>query len=133
MKKISSVAFGLMILLAIVFFPTWGKQKTASKVVIVDGFSNHDWKQTSAVIKWLLEGTGRFEVDVTTVPLDSSNWMLWNPDFNSYDVVIQNTNNIHKPELKWPEHAQKKLEDFVEKGGGLYILHSANNAFPEWD
>ena len=133
MKKISSVGFGLMILLAMVFFPLWGKQEAVSKVVIVDGFSNHDWKQTSAVIEWLLEGTGRFEVDVTTIPLDSSGWMLWNPDFESYDVVIQNTNNIHKPELKWPKHAQEKLQEFVEKGGGLYILHSANNAFPEWD
>src|SRR5690554_747739 len=133
MKKISSVGFGLMILLAMVFFPLWGKQEAVSKVVIVDGFSNHDWKQTSAVIEWLLEGTGRFEVDVTTIPLDSSGWMLWNPDFESYDVVIQNTNNINKPELKWPKHAQEKLQEFVEKGGGLYILHSANNAFPEWD
>lgn len=121
----------------IAFFPTLnsnllGRQKTVSKVMIVDGFSNHDWKQTSAVIKWLLEGTGRFEVDVTTIPLDSSDWILWNPDFGSYDVVIQNTNNIHDPVLSWPKHSQKKLEEFVQKGGGLYILHSANNAFPDW-
>ena len=133
MKKLSSLGFGFIILFAMVFFPTLGKQEPVSKVLIVDGFSNHDWKQTSAVIKWLLEGTGRFEVDVTTIPLDKSNGMIWDPDFESYDVVIQNTNNIHKPDLKWPEHAQKRLEEFVKNGGGLYVLHSANNAFPDWE
>jgi type 1 glutamine amidotransferase len=28
---------------------------------------------------------------------------------------------------------QQSLEEFVKKGGGLYILHSANNAFPDWE
>lgn len=141
MKNFSSLGFRLimgLVVWGIAFFPTLGsnllgRQKTVAKVVIVDGFSNHDWKQTSVVIKWLLEGTGRFEVDVTTIPLDSNDWILWNPDFESYDVVIQNTNNIHDPVLSWPKHAQKKLEEFVQKGGGLYILHSANNAFPDWE
>ena len=136
MKKITSLGFGLMmslVLCGMAFSSVLSPQNGVSKVLIVDGFSNHDWKQTSAVVKWLLEGTGRFEVEVSTIPLDSSSWILWNPDFDSYDVVIQNTNNIHKSELSWPEHAQKRLEEFVKKGGGLYILHSANNAFPEWD
>ncbi len=136
MKNLSSLGFRLLMGLVVgvmVLFPALAQQGTVSKVVIVDGFSNHDWKQTSAVVKWLLEGTGRFEVDVTTIPLDSSHRMSWNPDFEPYDVVIQNTNNIHKHELKWPEPAQRKLEEFVKKGGGLYILHSANNAFPDWE
>lgn len=136
MKKPSSLGIGLMsyfLVCYMAYIPTWGRQIEVSKVIIVDGFSNHDWKQTSAVIKWLLEGTGLFEVDVTTIPLDSGAWSLWDPDFEPYDVVIQNTNNIHNPELKWPEHAQKRLEEFVKKGGGLYVLHSANNAFPDWE
>lgn len=33
-------------------------------VLIIDGFSNHDWKQTTEVTKWILEESGRFEVDV---------------------------------------------------------------------
>ena len=136
MKKLSLFGFGVTIALMVcsmTFLPRPDKPTTRSKVIIVDGFSNHDWKQTSAVIKWLLEGTGRFEVDVTTIPLDSVAWALWNPDFEPYDVVIQNTNNIYKPALKWPEQAQKKLEEYVKEGGGLYILHSANNAFPDWE
>ena len=101
-------------------------------VLIVDGFSNHDWKQTTAVTKWILEESGRFKVDVSTIPADCSDRMSWLPRFSSYDVIIQNTNNIHNTRLHWPLQAEKALESYVKKGGGLYILHSANNAFPHW-
>ena len=30
-------------------------QKRSIPVLIVDGFSNHDWKQTTVVTKWILE------------------------------------------------------------------------------
>lgn len=136
MKNSGLLGLGLitaLIVCSLTYSPILGRQKTVSKVIIVDGFSNHNWKQTSAVIKWLLEETGRFEVDVTTIPLDSSKWRVWNPNFGSYDVVIQNTNNIHKRELNWPTHAQKGLEEYVKNGGGLYVLHSANNAFSDWE
>lgn len=102
-------------------------------VLIVDGFSNHDWKQTTAVTKWILESSEYFEVDVSTVPADSVEWKDWSPDFEQYAAVIQNTNNIHDPRLKWPEHAEMGLEAYVKNGGGLYVLHSANNAFSHWE
>ena len=34
-------------------------------VLIVDGFSNHDWQQTTKVTKWILEESGRFKVDIS--------------------------------------------------------------------
>lgn len=101
-------------------------------VLIVDGFSNHDWQQTTAVTKWILEKSGRFDVHVSTIPSDSIDRSNWLPDFGKYAVVIQNTNNIHNTSLRWPVHAERALEQYVKKGGGLYILHSANNAFPHW-
>jgi len=101
-------------------------------VLIVDGFSNHDWKQTSAVTKWILEESGRFKVDVSTVPLDSASWAGWNPSFEKYAVVVQNTNNIQDTRLRWPAKTERHLEEYVKGGGGLYILHSANNAFAHW-
>ncbi|MEB2784220.1 ThuA domain-containing protein [Algoriphagus persicinus] len=140
MNNFSALGFRLIMALlvyGIASFPTLtskllAQQKTVSKALIVDGFSNHDWKQTSAVIKWILESSGKFDVKVTTIPLDSASLRSWNPDFSDYDVVIQNTNNIHNLTLTWPTQAQKKLEEYVKNGGGLYILHSANNAFPQW-
>jgi type 1 glutamine amidotransferase len=107
------------------------KNKVIS-VLIVDGFSNHDWKQTTAVTKWILEESGRFKVDVSTIPSDSITRLSWLPQLDKYSVIIQNTNNIHNAHLRWPREAEQQLENFVRKGGGLYVLHSANNAFPHW-
>lgn len=117
-----------------VFIPlnVLAQKKKPILVLIVDGFSNHDWKQTTAVTKWILEESGRFLVDVSTIPVDSLNRSAWNPDFGKYALIIQNTNNIQKPSLRWPGQAEKQLEKYVSNGGGLYILHSANNAFPHW-
>jgi type 1 glutamine amidotransferase len=111
---------------------TFARQARRIDVLIVDGFSNHDWQQTTAVTKWILEESGRFKVDVSTIPADSIERTAWRPQFNKYAVIIQNTNNIQNPRLRWPEKAERELEAYVKKGGGLYILHSANNAFPHW-
>jgi type 1 glutamine amidotransferase len=127
--------FTIMLLWALFFSATnylCAQKKQVISVLIVDGFSNHDWKQTTAVTKWILEKTGRFSVDVSTIPADSSDRSIWKPDFKKYAVVIQNTNNIHNTSLRWPVPAEQALENYVKAGGGLYILHSGNNAFPHW-
>ena len=38
------------------------------KVLIIDGQNNHNWQQTTPVLKKILEGTERFTVDVATSP-----------------------------------------------------------------
>lgn len=38
------------------------------KVLLIDGQNNHAWKQTTPVIKWILEDCGRFTVTVSTTP-----------------------------------------------------------------
>ncbi len=109
--------------------------KQVIKVLIVDGFSNHDWQQTTKVTRHILGKAGLFEVFVSTAPSDFDNekWAEWQPEFTDFDVVIQNTNNINRQEWRWPARVEKKLEDYVRNGGGLYILHSANNAFAHWE
>lgn len=102
------------------------------RVLIVDGFSNHDWKQTTRVTQWILEGSGLFRVDVTTIPSDSLERNAWRVDFDTYAVVIQNTNNIWMPNVRWPVAMERALEKYVANGGGLYVLHSGNNAFAHW-
>ena len=103
-------------------------------VLIVDGFSNHDWKQTTKVVKSILETSGLFHISVSTSPStpEDNGWKEWDPDFNNFDVVLLNCNNIQNKELRWPARVEEKLEKYVESGGGLYILHSANNAFSHW-
>jgi type 1 glutamine amidotransferase len=127
------------LLLILVFLTNFGvvllfaQKPEPIPVLIVDGFSNHDWKQTTKVTKWILEETGMFVVDVSTIPTDSMQRMAWRADFSKYPVVIQNSNNIWDAKLKWPREAEKDLEDYVQNGGGLFILHSANNAFSHWE
>jgi type 1 glutamine amidotransferase len=110
----------------------FAQKNTLIPVLIVDGFSNHDWKQTTKVTRWILEESGRFKVDVSTIPSDSVARSRWHANFNKYAVVIQNTNNIWTPQVRWPAAAEKELERYVANGGGLYILHSGNNAFSHW-
>lgn len=120
--------------LLICLFPvlTLAQNSKPIPVLIVDGFSNHDWKQTSLLAQQLLEQSGLFKVDITTVPTDSIQRESWKPEFKKYKVVIQNTNNIHDKRLRWPRSAEEQLEKYVKRGGGLYVLHSGNNAFPHW-
>lgn len=105
------------------------------RVLIVDGFSNHDWRKTSGFLQGVLERTGRFEVEISTSPNlpDVAGWDRWRPRFSDYDVVIQNANNIQAPEIRWPRVVEQDLEAYVSEGGGLLAFHSANNAFAHWD
>jgi type 1 glutamine amidotransferase len=96
------------------------------KVLIVDGFSNHDWKHSTQLLQQILEGSGDFAVEVSTFDGDG-----WKPEFQRYDVVIQNCNDIKGGE-QWSRAAQDALEYYVQNGGGLYVFHSANNAFLNW-
>jgi hypothetical protein len=103
------------------------------RVLIVDGFSNHDWRLTTHYIRAILDRAGRFAVDVSTAPptATASGWEQWNPRFEDYDVIIQNCNDIDGGP-SWPESVRRRLERFVTRGGGLYVWHSGNNAFADW-
>lgn len=105
------------------------------EVLIVDGFNNHNWKQSSLLIKEILEKTGLFNVAVSTAPAEAeqNKWEKWRPNFEDYEVIIQNFTNIFHEEIKWPREVEKSLEAYVKSGGGLYIFHAANSAFPHWE
>ncbi len=93
--------------------------------VIVDGVNNHDWAAATRAIRSILEGTGRFQVEVATYPNL--------PDFSRFDVVVSNFNSGHtNGSPRWPSSAERALEAYVRGGGGLVVFHAANNSFPEW-
>jgi type 1 glutamine amidotransferase len=113
------------------------KSKTSGspvKVLIVDGFSNHDWVHTSSLIRGILEQTKRFQVDVVTCPANINDpaFATFRPQFDGYDVVVQNCNNIGKSG-DWPLAMRQDFLNYIRKGGGVYIFHSANNSFADWD
>lgn len=123
------------------------------KTLIVDGQNNHvQWPKITFMMKQYLEESGRFIVDVkrsaytwqgeefiAAYPIDgvskteskekSQTDPNFKPDFSKYDLVVVNFGWNAAP---WPTETQKALEKFVSKGGGLVVIHAADNSFPEW-
>jgi len=100
------------------------------RVLILDGQSGgpyHDWKLTTSVLKRELEDAGIFEVTVATSPQTGEDFSSFHPDFASCQVVVS---NLDAPD--WPPALEEQLEQFVRGGGGLVVVHAADNAFPDW-
>jgi hypothetical protein len=110
------------------------------RALIIDGNNPyHDWQVTTPLMKKSLEESGRFVVDVATVPIpegyktDTSKApapvadLDFHPRFADYDVVI---GNYIGP--RWPQQTEEEFVKFVNDGGGFVVIHSANNAFPDW-
>ena len=123
------VCFPLVVFALLFASPTGAAEKL--KALIVDGQNNHNWRATTPVLVSILEKSGRFTVDVATSPPRNASRRAWDdfrPNFANYDVVLSNYNG-----QLWPEPVRKALQKFVAGGGGLVIVHAANNAFPEWE
>ena len=101
--------------------------RPALKVLIVDGQNNHAWRETTPVLKKILEETGQFQVDVATTPPAGSDMREFKPDFAAYQVVLVNYNGD-----PWSDETKAAFEKYVQDGGGVVIYHAADNAFPEW-
>lgn len=149
MKFNKSILFLVIILMS--GSALWS-QKTI-KTLIVDGQNNHvQWPKITYMMKKYLEETGRFTVEVKRTKY------TWNgveflsafpipgmgetqatekpqadpdyaPDFSKYDLVVCNFGWNAAP---WPAKTQQEFDDFIQKGGGLVVIHAADNSFPEW-
>ena len=98
------------------------------RVMILDGQSAgtyHDWRHTTPVLKKELEDAGLFQVDVVTAPPSGGDFNNFRPDFSKYQVVVLNYDG---PD--WPAELKASFETYVKEGGGLVIVHAADNAFP---
>jgi type 1 glutamine amidotransferase len=99
------------------------------RALIVDGQNNHrDWPQTSRMMKRYLEDTGLFRVDVKTHAPQGAD-PDFKPNFADYAVVVSNFGHGAAP---WPDETRTALEDYVRGGGGLVVVHAADNSFPDW-
>ena len=122
------------------------------KVLIIDGQNNHgDWPKTTAMMRQYLEQTGRFEVDIARTrftwqgkqhfpqyALDDKSYESLDqpkpdpefaPEFSRYDAVLS---NFGHNAADWPGATQREFEQYVSSGGGLVVVHAADNSFPEW-
>jgi uncharacterized protein len=135
---------------AIAFSQT-SKKKKVLKVLIVDGQNNHEhWPKITFMMKHYLEETGKFSVDLKrtqytwkgetflaayttntgTVALPKSQTdSTFRPNFAAYDLVVCNFGWNAAP---WTDETQADFEQYMNKGGGLVVVHAANNSFPKW-
>ena len=95
------------------------------KALIIDGQNNHNWKATTPILKETLEKSGIFTVDVATTPAKGTE--DFRPKFADYAVVVSNYNG-----QAWPRETREDFVTFVKNGGGLVIVHAADNSFPNW-
>lgn len=96
------------------------------KALIVDGQNNHNWKATTPLLKKHLEDCRLFTVDVATTP-ESGDLSGFKPSFADYQVVVSNYNGA-----PWPAETEQAFERYMHDGGGLVVVHAADNAFPQW-
>lgn len=97
------------------------------KALIVDGQNNHaNWPNTTKMMKKYLEDTKLFTVDVATTAAKGTD-ENFKPDFAKYSVVVSNYNGAD-----WPQATKDALVDYMKSGGGLAVIHAADNAFPKW-
>lgn len=151
MKIKISIFFLLFISISVNSFSQ--KKIKTIKTLIVDGQNNHvQWPKITYMMKKLLEETGRFKVDVERTkftwegaefikefPIDGLRATeslkkpradsSFSPNFKKYDLIICNFGWNAAP---WPAETQKALETYMKKGGGLVIIHAADNSFPTW-
>jgi hypothetical protein len=104
--------------------------KTPIRVLILDGESGgtyHNWKLTTSVLREELEEAGLFDVAVLTAPAHDGDFSTFQLKLSDYQVIVMNYDGPG-----WPESVRAPFQRFVSDGGGLVIVHAADNAFPNW-
>jgi type 1 glutamine amidotransferase len=100
------------------------------RVMILDGQSAgtyHNWRLTTPVLKKELEETGLFSVTVLTAPTSDGDFSDFKPKLEHYQAIVM---NYDAPD--WPQEMRTRFEQYVSGGGGLVVVHAADNAFPNW-
>lgn len=130
-----------------------GSDARVLKALIVDGQNKYHghWPKTTQMMKQYLEETDRFTVDIERTkyllqgelakefPLDDGKDYEFldvgktDPDFaptwSDYDLVIVNQGF---GAAQWPEDTKTAFEKYMAQGGGLVVVHAADNCFPQW-
>jgi type 1 glutamine amidotransferase/HEAT repeat protein len=127
MKTNFTAARIVAVLLTALCLAPWAMAAPSLKALIVTGQNNHNWPVSSPVVKVLLEDAGLFTVDTATSPKEGKDMSGFTPKFADYSVVVLDYTGDN-----WPEVTRKAFLDYVSGGGGVVVVHAADNAFPDW-
>ncbi|WP_047546577.1 ThuA domain-containing protein [Psychroserpens sp. Hel_I_66] len=125
--------------------------------------NHYIWPKTSMIMGSYLEQTGLFDVKTTHMdtiwlgikynpnrsgtltkyihefPLDSSKHVIsaqptknsnFNIDFSNYDLIVS---NLGLMVADWPDRTKRNFEKYINEGGGLVVVHAANNSWGNWE
>lgn len=99
------------------------------KVMLLTGRSSkyHNWQGTSSAIQRHLNEAGIFKVDTVTTTPSGQNLGNFAPNWKKYETIV-----LDYEGEEWPEATKQSFVEYVKSGGGLVVVHAANNAFPYW-
>ena len=139
-----------LLTLALLFAVTASASAADLKALIIDGQNNHGvWPKSTFMMKSYLEQTGLFTVDLARTKFTMNGGKLveeyaipgfkteakrasdpdFKPEFSKYDVVIPNFGHGAMP---WPKETHENFVKYVKGGGGLVVVHAADNSFGDW-
>lgn len=151
----------ILVLISMALVLTGAHAAEKLRALIVDGQNNHDWRHTTPILKWILEESGRFTVDVATAPGAATrqpvaqNNPMTPEQQAAFDASIAKWKSASEARAKaweqwrphfrnydvvignyngelWPETVRADFVGYVRNGGGYVSVHAADNAFPEW-
>lgn len=103
---------------------TAADEPRSMKAVIITGYNDkaHNWKQSTRAVQDVLKSDPRFEVRVVEDPA-----FLESPALTGYDAIILNFADINH---EGPgDKARANLQQVIESGKGLVVLHHASAAW----
>lgn len=111
--------------------PTAAQQAKQERIrlMLLTGESSiyHDWQKSSPVIERILEDAGIFSVDRVVLPAQGEPIDAFAPNWSDYDAIVMDYDAA-----AWPDELRSSFDEYMLKGGGLVLIHAADNAFPDW-
>jgi type 1 glutamine amidotransferase len=124
MRNVCLALMAAAILLPRTALPADGEKP---RVLILTGVNNHRWQETTPYLKELLEKEGVFAVDVEDDPAAPA--LSDKGKLKGYKALVLNFNT----NKRWGPEREANFLGFVRDGGGLVVVHAADNAFDGWD
>jgi type 1 glutamine amidotransferase len=137
--------------------------KKLNALIIDGQNNHYIWPKTTMMMQDYLEQTGLFDVDISRMdsvwlgikykedrpepytmfieeypvgdaayaishdPIKTSDYEI---DFEKYDLVVT---NLGFEAALWPQTTRTNFERYMTNGGGLVVVHAANNAWGNWE
>ena len=99
------------------------------RVLLISGHNNHNWRETTPVLKAILEEGDRFEVVVDEAPQD-----LTAEKLNDFDVIVSNWNWWNAgQDPGWSDDTREAYLAFIRDGKGHVVVHAGSSSFYDWD